>query len=345
MSTTPNVFQGFFLCLKSFIELLLQLRDFWKRLKRIFASLCLWLNGRPTPGRDGCCIDIPITEYKRPDPLLYSQFFLMKQGLAVTWDNPDVQLYDGGFPVNSSKLIADHDYDVVVRIWNNSYSAPAANLPVYLSFLDFGVGTTPKIIGKTYIDLGVKGSVHCPAFATFKWHTPNIDGHYCLQARLDWPDDANPDNNLGQENTNIAQMQSPAIFTFQVRNDASVARRFELEADMYQLPEREPCPHQIAPEVNIAERLTRLAESRLRWAKALEIQSYGQFPVSSEWRVNIQPNAFSLDPDQECSVQVEIEHMNNDFKGQQRFNINCFASGSHQQRNLVSGVTLIVEGG
>src|SRR5688572_16425199 len=33
---------------------------------------------------------LPPSIHKRPDPLLYSQFFLMAQGLAVTWDNPDI---------------------------------------------------------------------------------------------------------------------------------------------------------------------------------------------------------------------------------------------------------------
>jgi len=26
--------------------------------------------------------------------MLYSQHWLMEQGLAVTWDNPDIQIYD-----------------------------------------------------------------------------------------------------------------------------------------------------------------------------------------------------------------------------------------------------------
>lgn len=344
MSGPPNIFQGFLLWLKSFVELLPQLRHFWPTFRRIFASLRRWIREPRSHRRGGCCID-PITEYKRPDPLLYSQFFLMKQGLAVTWDNPDIQIYDGLTPVNSSNLAADHDYEVVVRVWNNSYYAPAANLPVFLTFLGFGVGTASQFIGKTYIDLGVKGSLHCPAFAKFKWHTPGAGGHYCLQARLDWPDDANPDNNLGQENTNIAQMHSPATFTFTARNEWGLTRRFELEADMYQLPKREPCPPKDETDKHSTEGLTRLAESQLRWAKALETQAYGHFPVNSEWKVTIEPDTFTLNPNQERSIQVKIEFANGNFNGKQPFNINCFASGPYQQRELIGGVTLIVEGG
>jgi hypothetical protein len=35
---------------------------------------------------------VPSTIYKRPDPLIYSQYFFMARGFAVTWDNPDISL-------------------------------------------------------------------------------------------------------------------------------------------------------------------------------------------------------------------------------------------------------------
>jgi len=264
----------------------------------------------------------------------------MKQGLAVTWDNPDIQLLDAGVPVSSSSLQADHDYDVVVRVWNNSYDAPAANLPVHLSFLSFGAGTTSTFVGKTYIDLGVKASPHCPAFAKIAWHTPKKKGHYCLQAFLDWPDDANPDNNLGQENTNVGKLQSPANFTFPVQNNSGVTRRYLLEADMYRLPPLDPCP----PQRRTGQTTTRLQESRMRWAKALATQGYGGFPVTPEWSVTIEPRLFTLNPNQEVQVNVKIEYLLGTFVGQQAFNINAFANGPHTDRELIGGVTLTVEG-
>ena len=330
---------------KSFLALLPGLRHIFRNLKRMCESLCRWVcKPRSHHDRGGCCVDVPITEYKRPDPLLYSQVFLMKQGLSVTWDNPDVQLFDAGFPVSSSQLEADHDYEVVVRVWNNSYEAPAANLPVYLSFLDFGVGTTPIAIGKSYVDLGVKASPHCPAFAKFNWHTPAAEGHYCLQALLDWPDDANPDNNVGQENTNVGKLQSPANFTFAVRNRAGVTRRYLLEIDMYRLPQLEPCPQEPVPNIRGVQGMTRLQESRVRWAKALTSQGYGSFPVSGSWQVTIDPKSFTLTPNQQIQVNVEIEYLAGTFTGQQAFNINAFATSPHTDRELVGGVTLIVTG-
>ncbi len=50
--------------------------------------LCRITRGEPLrsrqPERTGCCIELPPEIYKRPDPLLYSQYYLMSQGLAVT---------------------------------------------------------------------------------------------------------------------------------------------------------------------------------------------------------------------------------------------------------------------
>jgi hypothetical protein len=330
--------------IKSFISLLPTLRHVCRNLKQMCKAFCRWMSDRKPRQRGGCCVDIPISEYKRPDPLLYAQFYLMKQGLAVTWDNPDIQLYDAGVAVSSSSLKANHDYEVVVRVWNNSYDAPAANLPVYLSFLDFGAGTTSNAVGKTFINLGVKASAHCPAFAKFTWHTPQAEGHYCLQALLDWPDDANPDNNLGQENTNVGKLHSPATFTFPVQNNSGVTRRYLLEPDMYRLPELDPCPPEQPPSIRGGRTMTRLQESRMRWAKALATQGYGHFPVDPEWSVTIEPRGFSLNPHEEVKVTVNIEYLLGAFVGQQAFNINAFANGPHTDRELVGGVTLTVEG-
>jgi hypothetical protein len=61
---------------------------------------------------------LPATIYKRPDPLIYSQAYLMARGLAVTWDNPDIWLTelpapDGTLvPVASNNLVADHVYRI-----------------------------------------------------------------------------------------------------------------------------------------------------------------------------------------------------------------------------------------
>lgn len=326
----------------------------WNLLCSLWRALRTLCRDRRCRDRTGCCVDVPPKTYKRADPLIYSQHYLMAQGLSVTWDNPDVQLFRGGLPVPSSALEPATDYEVEIRVWNNSYDAPAAGLRVYLSFLSFGAGTTSTYVGSRQIDLGVKGSAQAPAFARIPWRTPGEPGHYCLQARLDWPDDANPDNNLGQENTNVGQLHSPAEFQLTVGNQAGVRRRFELEVDMYELPEPEPCPpadqeprdEDLPP--NRQPRVprpyaSRKEESRAHWKQALAQQAYGSFPVTSDWAVALDPDTFSLDAGDERLVRASIEPRSPGFTGRQPFNVHVFATADNGDRRLVGGVTLVVE--
>ena len=80
------------------------------------------------------CFPINNPAFMRPDPFLYSQRSLMAQGLAVTWDNPDIVLFKGGVPVSSSELETSTTYDVQIRVWNNSLEAPVVHMPVHLSY-------------------------------------------------------------------------------------------------------------------------------------------------------------------------------------------------------------------
>ena len=57
---------------------------------------------------------------KKPDPFLYSQQYLISLGLPVTWDNPDIYIYEGNTLVDPHNLQANTNYTVVARIWNNS---------------------------------------------------------------------------------------------------------------------------------------------------------------------------------------------------------------------------------
>jgi len=321
-------------------------KEFWANLfnglKAIGAAICTILcrlaqgkcHGPRRPERTGCCIDLPPSVYKRADPLIYSQYYFMSQGLAVTWDNPDIEIFDGKVLV-TGPLKPNHRYRVRVRVWNGSYDAPALGVGVALSYLSFGAQTVSHPIpGTGSVKLGAKGTIDNPAFAELEWETPAVGGHYCLQARLDWLDDANPDNNLGQKNVNVAPVLSPAQFTFTVRNDASVPRRFMLEADAYALRELPECREE-------RERpTTRLQESRARWEEAKRTQGYGKFPVPPDWTVAILPQTFGLDPRQEQTVQVEIEPKDPAFRGAKSFNVHVFTMLENDQRRLAGGVTL-----
>jgi len=337
-----------------------EFRKFWTGLRELWRAFCLWIRwllkrATPHPPKRGdCCIHLPPDVYKRPDPLIYAQYYLMKMGLAVTWDNPDILLFEvnasgpnqTGAPVASSDAKPDHPYRVQVRVWNGSYDAPAAGLPVYLSYLSFGVGGKLNLIGADKVDLHVKGSPLHPSFAFFNWRTPAA-GHYCLLAYLEWYDDANPDNNLGQENVDVGVLHSPARIAFQLRNTASVTRRFVLEADTYRLPDPRPCPPNDTPPptVNRVPRqpVTRRAESASRWDQALREQSYGAFPVPPDWRVVIVPRELALGAGEERTIDVSVEPMGAAPLSPKAFNVNAFAFDD-TGRTLAGGVTFYVKG-
>lgn len=310
------------------------LKEIWRAICTILRRLlhCEWHRPRK-PDRTGCCIDLPPDVLKRADPLIYSQYYMMKQGLAVSWDNPDIEIFDGTVLV-TGPLKPKHRYRVRVRVWNGSYDAPAVGVGVELSYLSFGAQTISHPIATGSVALGAKGTIDHPAFTELEWETPDTGGHYCLQARLVWFDDANPDNNLGQKNVNVAEVQSPAHFSFVVRNGASVPARFFLEADAYSLPELPVCREETRRPV------TRLQESKARWEQARKDHGYGQFPVPENWTVTMTPQAFGLDPRQEQTVQVDIEPKDPSFRGAKTFNIHVFRLYEGHERRLAGGVTL-----
>jgi len=260
----------------------------------------------------------------------------------VTWDNPDIWLESigpGGQPsgitVPSHELAPDTDYFIIARIWNGSVEAPAINLPVVFSFLSFGIGTVSNPIGVVHVDLPAKGVAGCPAFAAAKWRTPATPGHYCIQVRLVWPDDAEPGNNLGQENTNVKALNSPhAAFTFPVRNDNGMRRVLRLEADFYTLGEPRPCEaglRGINPHLSAAE----IARQR---RAALARHGRGGFGVAQGWNVRLTPEQLPLAPGEEVMVTLDVEAPDK-FLGRQAINLNAFAGVW-----MAGGVTFYVDG-
>jgi hypothetical protein len=275
---------------------------------------------------------MPVFEkvYRRPDPLIYSQWYLMAQGLAVTWDNPDISLLRGGVPVSAHALLPDTEYTVVARVWNGSTNASAVHLPVSVSFLGFGMGGLRHPIGQTFVSLGAKGTPSCPAFATVTWRTPSTPGHYCIQVELVWSDDANPLNNVGQTNTDVQALGSPlANFVFTARNDAAERRVVRFEADGYRIPPAPPCGDGPA----------RGEPPDSRRARILRVHGRGAHPVPEGWRVEIDPPEIELPPREERTVRVRMVAPIDDFAGRQTINVNGFVGDG-----LVGGVTLHAEG-
>ncbi len=285
------------------------------------------------------CLGIPATIYHRPDPMIYDQYYLMKQGLAVTWDNPDIHVEQGGVPVPQHQLEPATEYQVVARIWNGSVDAPAVGLPVNFSYLDFGIGGKNRPIGTTTVTLPVKAAPGCPAFAVMDWITPSKPGHYCLQVRLLWADDANPDNNLGQSNTDVKALNSPrAVFAFPVRNPADREQEFVLRGDGYEIPALPPC----SSGQNIEGPRLTAGEIAVKRREAEAAHGYASQRLPTGWRVSVSPSQLSLQPEESANVEVEIISPDG-FTGQKAININAFA-GSGPAATLAGGVTLYVIG-
>lgn len=276
-------------------------------------------HGKPADGV------VPPWAYRQPDPLIYSQQYLLARGLAVTWDNPDitVQLAAApGVPVDQHSLLPDTEYLVVARIWNSATTAPAPGLPVHVSYLEFGVGTVRHDIGSTTVDLSVKGGSACPAYGTVPWRTPSAPGHYCLQVLLEWDDDVEPGNNMGQSNTDVKSLNSPhATFTFPVRNDGRQRTAVRLRTDAYTIPELRPC-----------------GDEEREPGAALRRHELSAWAIPEGWAVSCEPDTVVLEPGDEEQVTVDITAPDG-FLGRQAINIRA-ESGSQ----VLGGVTLYVDG-
>ena len=301
--------------------------------------------GRPLHCRPRCAV-VPPVVYRRADPLLYSQAYLMEQGLAVTWNNPDIQLFENGVPVSSSTLKPGTTYEIDAQIWNNSLDAPAVGMPVEFEFQSFGVGATLTPIGTQVVDLPVKGAPGHPAHVRQTWVTPNV-GHYCLKVRLVWADDANPKNNIGQENTNVVAATSPAVFTFPVRNDDTIRKQIRMAADAYQIPRKLDCDDKPGkdrsdrahPKHRNRGTFIPPSEKDADWTLARVRHDPAAFPIPLGWTVVIDPQAFVLGAGNAQNVTVSITPPA-DFRGEKPFNVNAFYGDE-----LLGGVTLIVTKG
>ena len=264
----------------------------------------------------------------QPDPCIYSQQYLLSLGLPVTWDNPDISLLLNGAVVPETNLLPDTDYEIDATIWNNSYDAPVVGLRVEFAFLSFGASTVTNPIGATYIDLGVKGGPNCPALAKMPWRTPVTPGHFCLLVNILWADDANPNNNLGQNNVDVVEAHSPADFSFQLKNNTDTTNDYVFEVDTYAIPTSPDCPPKLsaAETGNFAERLRRIKT----------VHNKANFPIPAGWTMNIVPPEVTLASGAQASIAVSISPPTG-FTGTMPFNVNA-----RYKDRYAGGVTLYV---
>ncbi|MEP7201690.1 MAG: hypothetical protein ABI894_03720 [Ilumatobacteraceae bacterium] len=312
-------------------------------IKQIWVLIQRWLRRRKLPerqrkGADEDCVTVPPGRVSHPDPLIYSQWELMKLGLAVVWDNPDVQLFHVGAPISSWDLQPATEYEVVARVWNNSTDAPVIGLPVRFYVLSFGIGASLDYIDATSIPvLGVKGGPNHPAFAKVNWTTPATPGHYCLQVILDPADDANYGNNAGAENTLVGVAHSPADFTFELRNDTRRRQTYRFEVDTYQIPELRPCDERDPDSRPPADARPQPEMPQRRAVHVPAKHDHRNHPVPDGWNVEVTPAEPSLDADAAVPIHVQITPPAG-FVGRKAFNVNGF-----NDLGLAGGVTLYVD--
>ena len=291
---------------------IIALIDIIRRIKQTIKKLC----GPELPhskknATNTGCASVNNPAFHRPDPCIYSQKYLLSLGLAVTWDNPDISLFKNGVQVSEGDLHPNTEYEIRATIWNNSYDAPIVGLHVNFSFLSFGVNTVTNPIGFRVVDLGVKGGTQHPAIATMLWTTPPA-GHYCIVVDFQWVDDANPNNNIGQNNVQVVAATSPATFTFAVRNQENKERSYRMEADTYTLPELSDCDKRAA---------TRRDKVQ-KWKEVQALHNRATHPVPLGWTVQFTPPAVTLVPNAEVNVTVEITPPVG-FTGEQAFNVHA----------------------
>ena len=84
---------------------------------------------------------------KRPDPAIYSQWQRLTQGVAASWESPDIK-------TNWWEPWRFMD-SVEVTVRNESNEASAVNTLVQVSWAPFGIGTTFSPLGAQLISLGL----------------------------------------------------------------------------------------------------------------------------------------------------------------------------------------------
>jgi hypothetical protein len=191
------------------------------------------------------CIEIPPDVARRPDPCLYSQPYLMAKGLAVTWDNPDIRITTpGGVLVPSSSLAANTDYLVEATIHNASFDA-ALSVEVRCFYRPWSFGTPDRV--PVEVDSNGEPAVRIlhigawgQALAKFKWRTPNVaNAHFCLQVECFHPADREPNNNLGQENTQVSGAASDVELVIPLFNFRRRHQDVLIAANEYAIPRQD----------------------------------------------------------------------------------------------------------
>jgi hypothetical protein len=164
------------------------------------------------------------------DPYIYSQWdsstwHVTPSGYDPTYDNPDIQLYEGNTAVSSRDLYIGTTYDIRVTV-HNSIALAADGTTVTMKWTNFGAGQGVwHNIGSDTINVPASPGT---AEASIAW-TPIHNAHTCIIAEIYHTWDSNDNNNKGQENTDVHPITSPGYIEFTVENPTNKTTLVYLE--------------------------------------------------------------------------------------------------------------------
>lgn len=170
---------------------------------------CIWeiITREPKTSEGDPCVNFPGHIIRKPDPCIYSQFLLMRLQQPVTWDNPDVRILLNGIDQNTYNLTVGTTYTIEIIVHNSSRDKPAQGTAVDVRWIEFGAGSQIRHpIATLSADVPLWPGV---AVVQTAWRTPDTPGHYCIEVQLHHPNDGNPSNNLGWNNTQVHAANSP----------------------------------------------------------------------------------------------------------------------------------------
>jgi len=156
-----------------------------------------------------------------PDPHIYSQWDSTTWYLAggtLTWDNPCVIFKDpSGTAVPSRDLEVGTTYTIEATIHSSS-SVAASGTTATFTWALWGVGQKIwNLIGTDTVNVPAATVAPSSAVASVLW-TPHVTGHCCLRVDIYHPWDSNLKNNMGQENTDVHPITSPAEILIDIHN-------------------------------------------------------------------------------------------------------------------------------
>jgi len=144
----------------------------------------------------------------------------------VTWNNPDIQLYEGTTPVQSGNLSVNKKYKIRAKIVNDT-SFTAQKVKVTFKWALYGAGQNSQVwtdIDTKTLDVPTGG-----AYAEILDWKPPSTGHVCLRVQIYHVEDIKESNNIGQENCHVGTATSPAVVPFLIYNPTKKPAMVHLE--------------------------------------------------------------------------------------------------------------------